>query len=364
MMPDEGATVRRRKDDHLDLCIQGDVAFKTRSTLLSQVDLIHDALPEISFDQVDSSVEIMGRRLSAPILVAAMTGGTRRAQRINRDLARAAQQLGLGLGFGSQRVQLLNGNTLGFQVRDLAPDILVLGNIGIVQARGASTDQLEEMLALSGADALCVHLNPAMELVQRGGDRDFRGGLDTLARLRESLSMPLVVKETGCGLSRSVGQRLSDLGMQWVDVSGAGGTSWVGVETLCNPGASSPGPAFWDWGIPTAASLLQLDGLPLRKIATGGVYNGLDAARALALGASAVGIARPLLVAQNSGGAEGVQHRLELMISELRMAMLLTGCKTVRDLASQPLVLGAELAAWAPPRSQISSRIQGMRRGP
>ncbi len=207
-------------------------------------------------------------------------------------------------------------------------------------------------------DALCVHLNAAMDAVQAGGDRDFRRGEDTLRRLVGELGVPIVVKETGCGISRGVGERLVAAGVRTVDVSGAGGTSWVGVETRRAKGVdTSLGERFWDWGIPTAASLAQLSGLPLELVATGGVGDGLDAARALALGASAAGIARPVLRAWTAGGREGAAGFVARVVEELTLACWLTGAASGGRLREVPIVVGPTLRRWVPVGSPLAARL-------
>lgn len=350
--------ISQRKAEHLDLCATDDVAFKDRTTLLEQVGLIHDALPELAVSDIDLGTPLLGKVLGAPIVIAAMTGGTERAEAVNRALASVAEELGLGFGFGSMRPLLENGIATGYQVRDVAPTALLLGNVGIVQARRATTRQLAELVEQTGCDALCVHLNPAMEVIQPAGDDDFRGGIETLSRLVAELPVPIVVKETGCGLSRTVGRRLAQIGVRHVDVSGAGGTSWVGVETLrAKARTRRLGELFWDWGIPTAASVAQLDGLGFDIVATGGVKDGLDAARALALGATAAGIARRFLMAFNDGGRDGARDAAVEVVEELRVACLLTGCRSSGDLRQGPLVLGPELLGWVPAESSLRRRI-------
>jgi isopentenyl-diphosphate delta-isomerase len=205
------------------------------------------------------------------------------------------------------------------------------------------------------ADALCIHLNPAMELVQVGGDRDFRGGLATISRLVRELGVPVIVKETGCGISAAVAKRVLDVGVAGIDVSGAGGTSWVGVETLRAEARSDAagralGEAFWDWGIPTAACVGSVaavcEGRPAVLIATGGIATGLDAARAIALGAHIVGIARPVLKALRHGGRDEASKLLESVERDLRTAMLLTGSRDVAALRKAPRVLSNDLVGW------------------
>lgn len=343
--------ISQRKKDHLALCAGPNVAFRDKTTLLEQVHLHHCALPEMHADEVDSTTPLLGKTLRAPVIVAAMTGGTDIAAAINRDLARAADALGLGFGLGSQRAMFERPETAWtFQVREAAPDVLLLGNLGMVQARVMSTAQIEDLCGQVGADALCIHLNPAMEIVQPGGDRDFCGGLEVLARLVQTLSIPVVAKETGCGLSRAVGERIVETGVRTVDTSGAGGTSWVAVEAHRAVDADWKAVAdeLWDWGIPTAASVLQLQGLGLDVIATGGVRTGLDAARAVALGATAAGMAAQVLKAHKAGGYEGAKQFLERVVMTVRSVMLLTGSRTVEQLRRAPSHLGPDLARWRP----------------
>lgn len=346
-------TIGRRKADHLALCATDEVAFRDKTTLLDQVRFVHDALPDLDAREIDTSVTVLGKPLRAPLVIAAMTGGTEEAARINRELSAIAEQRGYGFGLGSQRAMHVRADSKGtYAVRDVAPTTLVLGNLGVVQARQMTTAEIHTLVREVGADALCIHLNPAMELVQPGGDRDFRGGLETIARLVRELPVPVVVKETGCGLSRRVGERLVSVGVRHVDVSGAGGTSWVAVETkraevADDRAARALGQALWDWGIPTAASVAMLAPLGFETvIATGGVSTGLDVARALALGASAAGIARPVLKALAAGGPDAATAFLESVEAELRAVMLLTGSPDVAALRAAPRLLGSELRAW------------------
>jgi isopentenyl-diphosphate delta-isomerase len=346
-----------RKADHLDLCATDQVAFVEKSNYLGQVHLIHDALPEMSVDEVDLSTQLAGGSLRAPLIIAAMTGGVERADVINKDLASVAEELGIGFGFGSMRPLLEDGEKAGYFVRDVAPTAFLIGNIGVVQATRTSSAKVADLVHQTGVNALAIHLNPAMEVIQTGGDTDFRGCLDGIARLNEALTVPLIVKETGCGLSRAVGTRLANIGIKTVDVSGAGGTSWVGVETLrARAKSRNLGERFWDWGIPTAASIAALSDLGLECIATGGVRDGLDITRAIALGAAAGGIARVFLQAWNAGGRQAVADCAIGIIDEIRLAHLLTGCRTPDDLHKAKLVLGPDLRSWVPRGSSLSKR--------
>lgn len=340
--------IERRKRDHLTLCASGDVDFRQQRTLLDEVVLVHCALPDIALEQIDLETTLLGKRLRAPLVIAGMTGGTPEAALINRDLAGIAERLGIGFGLGSQRAMLEHEDlAFTYQVREVAPTTLVLGNLGLVQARRLPTTVVHALVEKIGADALCLHMNPAMELVQPGGDRDFAAGSETLARLAAELGVPVVAKETGSGISRAVGRRLCQAGIRAVDVSGAGGTSWVGVEALRAEGnARLLGEELWDWGIPTAASVGMLQGLGLEVIATGGIRHGLDVAHALALGAKAAGMAAPVLRAYRTAGVAGALVWLENVIASLRAVVLLTGCRRAADLAQAPRVIGPALRAW------------------
>ena len=338
-----------RKADHIDLAATGDVAFERTTTLFECVRLVHQALPELSTRDIDTSVSLFGKRLRAPLVIASMTGGAPRAQAINRELAALAEARGYGFGLGSQRAMHVDASSAStYRVRDVAPTALVLGNLGLVQAKQMSNEEIRALVADVGADALCVHLNPAMEIVQPGGDRDFTGGVATLRRLTSELGVPVIAKETGCGLSLRGARQLGDAGVRHVDVSGAGGTSWVAVEMHRASGEERAlGEAFREWGIPTAASVAWMARAGFETvIATGGVATGLDVAKAIALGASAAGIARPILQALTSGGRAAAEHLLDGVEAELRAAMLLVGASSLAALRSAPRIVVGELSLW------------------
>ncbi len=355
-----GAVLRHRKGSHLELCQNEEVQYPAKTTLFEEVDLVHNALPELALDDVDVSIDFLGKRLRAPFLITGMTGGTGEAFSVNRDLATVAERCGIGFGLGSQRVMQRDPETAWtFQVREFAPTTLLLANIGVAQAGEQATAELQRLVTDVGADALCVHLNPAQELVQPEGDRSFRDGYAALRRLCRELTVPVVAKETGCGISRAVGLALRETGVRYVDVSGAGGTSWVRVETLRGDTRSRQlGQLFADWGIPTAASLAMLRGLGLELIASGGIRNGLDIAKAVALGARLCGAALPVYRAYRAGGIDAAVTLVNQLVDGLRTAMLLTGSRTLGDLARQPVVLGDRIKAWlaAFPESEASPR--------
>lgn len=340
--------IERRKADHLDLCATDAVAFKERTTLLEHVRLVHQSLPELALSDVDCSVELFGKRLRFPIVIAGMTGGHARAAEINRGLAAVAEARGYGFGLGSQRAMHEHPELADtYRVRDVAPTTLLLGNIGVVTARDLTTDDVRALAESVRADALCVHMNPAMEIVQPGGDRDFRAGVDTFARLVRELGLPIVAKETGNGISERTAMRLHGVGVRAIDTSGAGGTSWVGVETLrAEGGERRLGEAFWDWGVPTAVSIAESARAGHVVIATGGIQSGMDIARSIALGASAGGIARHAYQAYVDGGEASAHAYFEGVEAELRAAMLLTGSATVAELQRAPKILTGELRDW------------------
>ena len=341
-----GSDIGQRKQDHLDLCATDEVAFRERTTLLEHVRLSHQSLPDLSVDDIDTRVELLGKELRAPLVIAGMTGGTERAGKVNHALAAIAEKRGYAFGLGSQRAMERDPETAWtYRVRDDAPTTLVFGNVGVVQARDYPTEVLQGLVDDIGADALCLHMNPAMEIIQPGGDRDFRGGTETFERLVAELGVPVIAKETGNGISVETARKLYAAGVRTVDVSGAGGTSWVGVETLRAEGeAARLGQALWDWGVPTAVSVAWCVREGMTTIATGGLRTGHDVARAIALGATCGGIARHVFMALQQGGPEGAERFLEQVEGELRAVMLLTGSRTIADLQRAPRVLTGELA--------------------
>ncbi len=342
------SVLRERKRSHLDLCRTDAVEYRGKTTLFEEVELLHNALPELALGEIDVGVEFLGKRLRAPLLITGMTGGTEDAFAVNRDLALVAERCGIAFGLGSQRVMQRDpGTAWTFAVREFAPSTVLLANLGLNQAAQQSTAAVRDLIAEVGADGLCLHLNPAQEIVQAEGDRDFRGGLAALARLGRELAVPVIAKETGCGVSRAVGLALRDAGVRYVDVSGAGGTSWVRVEALRgNARSRALGELFAGWGIPTAASLAMVRDLGLELIASGGVRDGLEVAKAIALGARLCGTALPIYRAYRDGGIAAATALIDHFVEGLKTAMLLTGTRSLAELGRQPIMLGAQLRAW------------------
>jgi isopentenyl-diphosphate delta-isomerase len=336
-----------RKRSHFDLCAREAVEFRAKTTLFEDVELIHHPLVETSLDEIDHGVAVLGKRLNNPIVITGMTGGTEDVGRFNREVAALAGRLGIAFGVGSQRIMFAHPEAArSFQVRESAPDLLLLGNLGIAQAREMKTADVIGLADTIGADAICIHLNAAMEIIQERGDQHFRRSHESIERLVAESPLEINDKETGCGFSRESGEKLASVGVRWIDVAGAGGTSWVGVETLRNRALRHLGEAFWDWGIPTAASVCELRDLEIRLIASGGLRNGVQAAKAIALGARLVGVALPVLRAYVADGIDGVELFLRQFCAELRAAVMLCGGRRIDDLTRDRAIIGGRLREW------------------
>jgi len=344
-----------RKLSHVEVCLKRDVQFSAKSTGFNDVELIHSALPELDLDEISTEVEFLGFKLNAPIIISGMTGGSEVSARINEALAVAARELGVGMGVGSQRVALENSNlAYTFSIaREVAPDILLIANLGGAQfSMGFGVSEARRAVEMIDADALAVHLNPLQEAVQPEGEPKFKGLMAKLKELSSSLNVPIIAKETGAGISMEVAALLEGAGVKCVDVGGAGGTSWAAVEYYRAIAAgdelhASLAKLYWNWGIPTAISICEVrESSSLEIIATGGIRSGLDAAKALALGASVVGIALPLLKPAFKEGASGVVRFLKRFIEELKVAMFLVGARTISDLRRVPVVITGLTAEW------------------
>ncbi|TVQ37997.1 MAG: type 2 isopentenyl-diphosphate Delta-isomerase [Spirochaetaceae bacterium] len=324
-----------RKARHLEICIdESRYRVETGATGFEQVQLVHSALPELGMQQIDPSVSFLGQRIPMPILISSMTGGSSEGFRANKDLARAAQRIGIPVGMGSIRVLFRHPEVFDhFHLKKLAPDVPVMANIGGVQVRDLDHTQLLEMLKRLEVQALVIHLNPGQELFQPEGDRDFRGVIDAIRALRERSPLPLIVKETGFGIRPSTIATLFDAGVEWVNVAGAGGTNWVKVESYrLDDIERQTAEEFDDWGLSTALILAAAPQFRGRLIASGGVRSGIDLTKAVALGAGMVGLALPFIRAVKQGGVEGVASFAERLKRVLSSAMLLCGARTIADL--------------------------------
>ncbi len=332
--------IGKRKEDHIHIALTKQVAMN-RTTGFDDVELIHRALPEVDFARISLETTFLSHPLSAPVLISSMTGGTDQGREINRHLAEAARERGLAMAVGSQRVMLEQPWTRSSftVVREVAPEIVLFGNLGAVQLNyGMGIHAVREAIGAIRADGLFLHLNPLQEAIQPEGNTDFLGLLDKIHAVAAQLPVPVLIKEVGCGIDPDIAEALVRCNVQGIDVSGAGGTSWAQIEGMRAQDASRQRLAtvFANWGINTARSLVlcraRLPKLPL--IASGGIRNGLDAAKALALGADLIGIAHPLLEAATHS-TEEVIAVLDQFLLELKVAMFLTGAGSLADLRDQ-----------------------------
>jgi isopentenyl-diphosphate Delta-isomerase len=320
----------QRKAEHIRICLESDVQFKTQGSGFDRYQFTHSCLPELNYQEIDLTTNLLGKQLGAPILISSMTGGTQQAKEINYRLAEAAQEYKLAMGVGSQRVAIEKPDVADtFQVRKVAPDILLLANLGAVQLNYRyGIEECLRAVELLEADALILHLNPLQECIQPHGDTNFRGLLDRIATVCQQLSVPVIVKEVGNGISASMAQQLIAAGVRGIDVAGAGGTSWAQVESERAQTALQRrlGETFADWGIPTTECITTIRQLSptLPLIASGGVRNGLDIAKALSLGADVAGLALPFLQAADSSTA-AVTELVQILMAEIQTVLFCTG---------------------------------------
>ncbi len=339
----EGITSNRKKD-HVDLVVGRDVTFRRKTTGLERYEFVHNALPEIDLEDVDTGTDFLGFRCSMPLLVSSMTGGYSEAERINRELGEVCEEFIIPMGVGSQRQATENSRHLASfrSARTAAPSIPIFGNLGGAEvAMPNAVDDVRRLAELIDANAFAVHLNPLQELMQSEGNPRFRGVLDGIERLVRTLEIPIIVKEVGAGLSPGVIQRLVDVGVHYIDVAGAGGTSWSGVELLRREDSNDDG-TLWDWGIPTAEAIVGARAVTTAAgatlIASGGIASARDIAVAVGLGADFTGSARPLLKRLIDDGQESLREQLSLWREALRGMMFLTGSATINDLQRAELI--------------------------
>ncbi|MDY7079987.1 MAG: type 2 isopentenyl-diphosphate Delta-isomerase [Chloroflexota bacterium] len=328
---------QQRKSDHIRINLQEDVNFKHVSTGFEQYRFVHCALPDFNLENVDTAVTLLGKHLAVPFIISSMTGGTPEAYAINQRLAKAAQAAGVGMGLGSQRAAIEDPTLADtYRVRHVAPDILLMANLGAVQLNyGYGLDECRRAVEMVEADALILHLNPLQEALQPEGETRLSGLLPKIEAVCRALEIPVVVKEVGWGLSEQVTRQLADAGVTAIDVAGAGGSSWSQVEMhrATTGRQHQVAAAFADWGIPTVESLLMAHrgapGLPV--IASGGIRDGIQIAKAIALGAAACGIAGPFLRAASESTA-AVADLIAVIVAQLRVAMFAAGAADVEAL--------------------------------
>ncbi len=331
-----------RKLEHLLLCANCDVEYRGKRTGFEDIELIHKALPELDKEEIDVSIDLFEKKMDIPLIISAITGGHPASLKINKELAKAANEHNIGIGVGSQRAAVENKELISTYsvVRENAPSAFVIGNIGAPQIEYAQT--AAEMI---DADALAIHLNPLQEAIQPEGDIDATGYIDSIKKTVEIVEMPVIAKETGAGISKSDAIILEKAGVAAIDVAGSGGTSWAAVETY-RAKDDYLGNLYWDWGIPTAVSTVEVcESVNIPVISSGGIRSGLDAAKALALGAEAVGMALPLLK-EAYIGHKAVEARIEEFKESLKVAMFLVGAKNVKELRKCDLLIKGETGEW------------------
>ncbi len=344
--------IGKRKEEHVEITAGGGAAYD-KSTGLERYELIHNALPEINFNEVSTRSVLLGREFDFPLFISSMTGGYGKGGAVNAQIASFCQQENLPFGVGSQRIMLEKPGTRdSFRVvRETAPDAFIAANIGGNQlVGGLSEEDLGVMVEAIRADAVIVHLNPLQELLQSEGDRNFKGVAEGIKSLVRQTDLPIMVKETGGGISADVAKRILNLGVSVIDVAGAGGTSWAKVE---NQRSSKRNPdqddqiytPFENWGIPTAQSILDVDQLrteyEFELIASGGIRSALDMVKAIALGADFTATAQPVIAALNSGTVGEFQNQYRRWKHQFKIALTLLGC-TSPDRLNPGMVRKAE----------------------
>lgn len=327
------ANIDERKDGHIRICEEKDVQYGNPAGF-GDVQFVHNALPEIDLAEIDCSVKFVGKKIESPLLITGMTGGTKKASEINLRLARAAQKEKIAFGLGSCRPMLEDaGKFETYNVRDICPDIPLIANLGAVQIKQYSVEQISHMVERLGADALAIHLNPLQEAIQPEGETNFSGVLLAIKKLCKDLKTPIIVKETGAGINSSVAIKLFGAGVKYVEASGSGGTSWSKVEYF--RGGRLAG--FEEWGFATVPAIAEVSAVG-RCIGSGGVRNGIDVAKAICLGAEIAGAAMPFLRAKTP------QTEIAQWKEQIRTCMFLCGARNNEELAGAPILITGKSA--------------------
>jgi isopentenyl-diphosphate delta-isomerase len=342
MNPDKSKTSKRKKE-HLELCLTNDVSFKRKSTGFENYDFKHYAITEVDITKIDFRSKFFGKKIKLPFLISCMTGGTSEAENINAQLAIVADELKIPIGVGSQRQALEDKAFVdSFKtVRKNAPNVPVLGNIGAAQVvQFKSVDPVKILVDMIESNALVIHINPLQELLQKEGETNFAGLLKKVTMVTKKLEVPVIIKEVGSGISKEAAVKLLDAGVKAIDVSGAGGTSWAGVEILRNKDSIEN--HFWDWGLPTSYCIKETYKLKKKYkfalIGSGGIKNGLDAAKAFALGADIVASARLILQTLDKSGVEGTVNYIKEIFNDISKVMYLTGSHNLKELRNKKLI--------------------------
>lgn len=332
-----------RKKEHLNLCINEDVGFKTKTNGFEYYDFMHYAITEVDIQKIDFSTKLFEKKINYPFLISCMTGGTNKAEHINAQLALAAEEIRIPIGVGSQRQVMEDKNYKESYkvIRSNAPSVPVFGNIGAAEVvKFKSPDKFQKLINLIEADALVIHVNPLQELIQPEGNPHFNGLLKNIKKIVKQVEVPIIVKEVGSGISSRAAKKLLDVGVKGIDVAGAGGTSWAGVEMLRKK--STEDIYLWDWGIPTSFCVKEIS--KLKKdyefilIGSGGINSSISAAKALALGADLVASARRVLKELDKNGIEGVKKLIENWFEDIKKLMFLTGSNNLNQFKRKKLI--------------------------
>ncbi|MBA3978069.1 MAG: type 2 isopentenyl-diphosphate Delta-isomerase [Nitrosopumilus sp.] len=345
--------IKKRKREGIEIPLKENTQGKRNSTYLEYVKLIHNALPELDFDEVDLSTSFLGKSFSAPLIIDSMTGGTDEAFLINKRLGQIAEKYGIGMGLGSQRAGLKSEKLVeSYSIaREVAPNAFLIANIGGAQlSEGLSTPDIMKIIKMIDADALAIHLNPLQELIQPEGEPRFKGILNKIAKLANDIEIPIIVKEVGSGISADVAIRLKSSGIQSINIAGSGGTSWAGIEKIRadrqnDDIKSRLGELFWDWGIPTALSILLVSkSVKMPIIASGGLRNGLEIAKCLILGSDLCAMAFPFL-RRASESEEELENFTKSILAEIKSTMFLLGAGNIKSLKNTRYILTDKLAS-------------------
>ncbi len=347
-MPDEPLETQKRKIEHIEIVLNRDTQYHDKTTMLEHVEVIPFG-GAIGAKDVDISTELVDRSISAPVFISGMTGGPAATFEINKSIAIGAAKASIPMGVGSQRAMVENRDlTFTYDVKKLAGDMVLLGNIGASKLLKYSPQVVQEALDAISADMLAIHTNPGQESVQPEGDIDFRGAYDKVCEVAKSIRQPAVLKEVGNGISKEVAAKFEGR-IYGIDVQGAGGTTWIGVETYRSKG--SYGKAFWDWGVPTALSVLEVKSVFSGHVwASGGIRSPVDVLKSIAIGAEMCGVAKPVLVSQNRGGAEEVYRFISTMKDGLKQEMARLGFSSLKELRTAKVRLGGRLGDLAEQR--------------
>jgi isopentenyl-diphosphate delta-isomerase len=346
-------TIEKRKQNHIEVSLEKNVEANI-GTGFKDIHLLHRALPEIDLDEVDTTTKFFGKKLNAPLIISAITGGTNEGKDLNNILATVAEKMGIGIGVGSQRIAIEKPETeYTFKiVREKAPNALIFANIGCPQlSLGWGIKEAKKAVEMIKGDALSIHMNPLQEAVQVNGDTNYSGILEKISELSKGIKQPLIMKETGSGISYEDAMKIEKAGAKGLEISGVGGTSWSAVEyhiakQVKRSKQEYLGKALWNWGIPTAISVVETrKRTKLKIIASGGIRTGTEIAKSIVLGADAVGVAKPFLK-KAIEGEDALEEFINHLIQELKVIMFLVGAKNISELSKAPAIIMGKTREW------------------